>query len=85
MLDRQINTAGTRVLEVALQRRTIEWQAALAERSIAHVAAEDGRQANATAATERDAEAQACIDALTQQLESSNDNLLRVGQETGCF
>lgn len=71
-----------RALEAALERRTVEWQAALAERSIAHAAAEERQQAGLAAAAERDAQAQACIQALTQQLERSNDNLLQVGAPT---
>lgn len=68
----------SRTLEAALERRTVEWQAALAERSIAHAALEDRQQAGTASAAERDAAAQACIEALTQQLEQSNDQLLQV-------
>lgn len=64
-------------MEAALERRTIEWQAALAERSAAHVALEARQQAAGGAAAERDALYQQRVADLTQQLQKSNDQLLQ--------
>ncbi len=64
-------------MEAALERRTIEWLAALAERSAAHAALEARQQAAGRAATERDALYQQRVADLTQQLQKSNDQLLQ--------
>lgn len=71
-----------RAMEAALERRTIEWQAALAERVAAHAAAEERQSVAAEAAAGQDALYQERVADLTQQLDKSNAQLLQASSDS---